>query len=118
MKNVKAVIGIVLIFALGAVVGGLIIQMVYEERMEAIVSGESQGREAVLINRMSKRLDLDKKQQEQVHVILHDLMTDIRKQTRPQIMTALEKSRGRIKQILRPDQVTKYEKIIAEKQGQ
>lgn len=121
MKNVKAIMGILLIFALGIIVGGLTTRMVYEARIDALASGDAQVRETAIMNRLSKRLDLDGKQREQVQVILQNARREIagiRQQTRPQTMAALEKSRGQIKTLLRPDQVAKYEKIIAEKQGQ
>lgn len=117
MKNAKAILGILFIFALGAIIGTLITRMVYEARIEAIVSGDSQARETAIINRWSKNLDLDSKQREEVQVIVHDLrkeMADIRQQVRPQTMAALEKSRMLMKMILRPDQAAKYEKMIAE----
>lgn len=118
MKNAKAIMGILLIFALGVIVGGLGARMVYEERIEALVSGDSQARETAMVNRLSKRLDLDTKQREQVQAIIRDTRQEvavIRQQLRPQIAAILEKSQGLIKQTLRPDQVAKYDMIIAER---
>ena len=117
MKNAKAIIGILVIFALGAIVGTLITRMVYEARVEALVSGDTGAREEALTNRLAKRLDLDAKQKDEVRKIIHDLRVELKgihQQLRPQFMAARETSHEKIKKVLNPGQVAKFEKIIAE----
>ncbi|MDQ5986095.1 MAG: hypothetical protein CSYNP_01813 [Syntrophus sp. SKADARSKE-3] len=115
MKNTKAVLGVLVIFVLGAIVGTLITRMFYEKRIEALVSGNSQAREEALINMMSRRLNLDEGQRDQVRVIIHNTRQAIHQQIQPLTLAAREKSQIEIRKILRPEQITSFEKMLAEK---
>jgi hypothetical protein len=117
MNKLKVISGILAIFLLGAIVGTLITRMIYENRVEALVSGDSQVREEAMISRLSKNIDLDETQRSQIRVIIHEMreeLRDIYKQVRPQSLAVREKHRDKIRKILRPEQIGKYEKIIAE----
>ncbi len=117
MKNIKSVLCILLIFVLGAASGGLGMHIVYRSHMETFLRGDRKAREEMLLNRLSRRLDLDDKQREQARAIVektHEEMDNIRKQYRPQMEAVLEKSRAEMRRTLRPDQLQKFEKFIAE----
>jgi hypothetical protein len=117
MKNAKAIIGVVVIFILGAIVGTLITRMVYEARVEAIVSGDGQAREEALVKRLGKRLDLDGQQRDQVRIIIHNLRNELKgiyREVQPQLMAAREANREKIKEILTPGQIAKYDTLLAE----
>ncbi len=116
MKDIKAIVGILLIFALGAVAGTLVTRMVYENRMDALAAGDVQARNEAMLNRLSRNLDLDSKQQEQVLDIIREIRREVAQIKQPQhdqVKEAVEKGRERIRKILRPDQLELYEKIIA-----
>jgi hypothetical protein len=118
MKNIKAISGILLIFLLGAASGAIITHMVHRARHEAFLKGGPAAREEVIIRRLTKRLDLDSQQQEQVKTVIHEnhiAMQEFRKQTHPQIEALLEQGQKRINTILRPEQQEKFQKIIAER---
>jgi Spy/CpxP family protein refolding chaperone len=120
MKNIKYVLCILLIFVLGAASGGLVMHIVYKSHMETFLSGDRKAREEILLNRLSRRLDLDQSQREKVRAIVeetHVEMNNIRKQYRPQMEAVLEKSRTEMRQILRPEQLGKFEKFIAERKA-
>lgn len=71
----------------------------------------------VIVERLHHKLNLDEKQLEQLREIVketHDEIKNVRKQFRPQIEEILERSRNRVRTILRPDQLEQYEKMIAE----
>jgi len=117
MNKMKVISGILVIFLLGAIVGTLITRMIYENRVDALASGEAQARETAIINRLNKHLDLDETQRVQIRNIIHGMreeLRDIYQQVRPQTLLVREKHREKIKQILRPEQKAKYEKIITE----
>ncbi len=117
MKNIKSVLCILLIFILGAASGCLVMHIVYKSHMETFLRGDRKAREEILINRLSRRLDLDDRQREQARVIVektHQEMDMIRKQYRPQMEAVLDNSRAEMRRILRPDQLQKFEKFIAE----
>ena len=114
MKNTKAILGVLVIFILGAIVGTLITRMCYEKRIEALVSGNSQAREEALINMMNKRLKLDDAQRDQVRTIIHNTRHAIHQQIQPLTLAAREKSRAELRKIMRPEQIENYEKMLAE----
>jgi aspartyl-tRNA synthetase len=120
MKNAKAIIGVVLIFVLGIASGALLMHMSYKSRMESFVSGKPGMREEILLNRLDKKLDLDEQQRVAVRQIIRGTqaeMKEIRKQYRPQIVKALEKSRAEVRKLLRPDQQIKYDQYLAERKA-
>lgn len=120
MKNVKAIIGIILIFALGVTGGALGTHIFYKSRIEALMNGGSGVREEFIVKRLSRNLGLDSQQSEEVRAIMHETHSEIRiahKMIHPQIEAVMEKGQERIKKILRPDQQEKFDKIIAERKA-
>jgi hypothetical protein len=118
MKSIKPVVGIVLVFMLGAASGALVTYLVSQARIEAIISGGPRAREDVLLNRLTRQLDLDSQQREQVKAIIHEThedMRQIRQKWHPQVEALLADSQLRISALLRPDQQEKFKKIVAER---
>jgi Spy/CpxP family protein refolding chaperone len=120
MKSIKPVVGLILVFILGATSGSLVTYMVLQARMEAILAGGPHAREEVLITRLSRQLDLDSRQREQVKTIIqetHEDMRKIRQKSRPEIEALLTDSQLRISALLRPEQQEKFKKIVAERKA-
>ena len=118
MKNFKAIAGILLVFLLGAAGGALVTHMIHEARLERFISGGHRMREDVIVERLTTKLDLDGRQQEQVRGIVHETHDGIRQarsSIHPQIEALLTAGQDRIKLVLRPDQREKFDKIIAER---
>jgi Spy/CpxP family protein refolding chaperone len=120
MKNLKQILCVLLIFLLGAAGGGLVMHMVYKSHMESFLRGDRKAREEILLDRLSRKLDLDNLQREQVRKIIdqtHAEMNNIRKQYRPQMEAVLEKSRAEMRQILRPGQREKFEQFLEKRKA-
>jgi len=118
MKNFKAIAGILLVFLLGAAGGALVTHMIHKARFEHFINGGHRMREDVIVERLTKKLDLDGRQQEQVRAIMHETHDGIRQarsSIRPQIEVLLTVGQDRIKAVLRPDQREKFDRIIAER---
>ena len=118
MKNFKAIAGILLVFLLGAAGGALVTHMIHETRLEHFISGGHRMREDIIVQRLTRKLDLDSSQQEQVRAIMHethDGIRQVRSRFHPQIEALLTAGQDRIKAVLRPDQREKFDKIIAER---
>jgi Spy/CpxP family protein refolding chaperone len=118
MKNWKAIAGVMLVFTLGAVCGGLVTHLVHRSRMERFVGGGPVAREELLVKRLTRQLDLDPRQLEQIKPIVHETqesISRIRQLSRPQVEGLLEESQRQISAVLRPEQREKFEKIIAER---
>lgn len=120
MKNIKAIAGILLIFALGAASGSIVTHMIARAHLESFINGGQHAREDVIVKRLAKKLDLDNRQLEQVRTIVHEThagIQQIRKQARPQVEALLEQGQKRISALLNPDQQKKFDKMIAERKA-
>ena len=118
MKSIKPVIGLILVFILGAVSGSLVTYMVSQSHPEGVLAAGPHAREERLISRLGKQLDLDSQQLEQAKTIIHEThedMRQIRQKIHPQIEALLTDSQLRISSLLRPEQQEKFKKIIAER---
>jgi hypothetical protein len=119
MNQLKAIAGILLIFCMGTVVGALSTRIVYESRIDAIAEGDTQAKDTAALNRLSRQLDLDENQKARVMIIVREIRQELKRihePVRPQTKASLMKGSERIKRILRPDQLEKYEKILAQKE--
>jgi Spy/CpxP family protein refolding chaperone len=119
MKNFKVVGCILMIFLLGLACGALVGHMVYKSKMDSFLRGDRhKAREEMLLQRLSKTLDLDERQRAQVGGIIHETrgeMKKIRESYRPQMEAVLENSRNEVRKVLRPDQREKFECFLAER---
>ncbi len=120
MKSIKPIVGLILVFILGAASGSLVTYMVSQSHLESIISGDPRAREDMLLKRLTRQLDLDSQQREQVTIVIHEThedMRQIRQRTHPQIEALLTDSQLRISSLLRPEQQEKFRKIIAERKA-
>jgi Spy/CpxP family protein refolding chaperone len=117
MKRWKAIVGILLVFFLGALAGVLATYAVYPQRMEGVARGEPGRTREFIVRRLTRDLNLDQAQSEQLGAIVretHAQLRELRKKIRPETEEIMARSQDRVRAILRPDQREKYEKIIAE----
>lgn len=118
MKQWKAIASVIFVFLLGALAGALVTHAVYRQKVENIIKDEPGTMREVIVQRLSRKLNLDATQLEQVRAIVketHAEMKNVRKQIRPQIDEILTRSQTKVRAILHPDQLEKYEKILAER---
>jgi Spy/CpxP family protein refolding chaperone len=112
MKKWKVVTGIIAVFILGAVAGGVISHGICWHRPHW---GEIHPRE-VVVRKLSRKLHLDANQKAQVEVIVndaHNQMREMRRETQPKIDSIMGNAQAKIRAILRPDQKAEFEKLIA-----
>lgn len=117
MKKWHAIAGVILVFLLGALAGGLVVHTIYHQRMESGFRDEPRRMSEFIVGRLSHELHLDPAQMEKLRTIVketHVEIKNVRRQFRPQIEEVLARSQDRVRSILRPDQLERYEKIIAE----
>jgi len=118
MKKWKVIVSVVLVFLLGAVAGALVMHKIDQHRIAGIIRGEPGAVGELIVQRLNYKLHLDPAQLEKLRVIVYetrDEIRNVRKQFRPQIQEVLERSQNRVRAILRPDQLEKYEKIVVER---
>jgi Spy/CpxP family protein refolding chaperone len=118
MKRWKSIVGVLLVFLLGALAGAAVVYRVGHQRVDAVLSGRVGATVDLIVRRLTRSLDLDSVQRDQVRAIVTETRRDIveiRKPVQPQIESAIERSRVRVRAILRPDQQEKFDRIQAER---
>ncbi len=118
MKRWKSIVGVLLVFLLGALAGAAVEHRVGRQGIEAVLSGRGDATVDLIVRRLSRSLDLDSAQRDQVRAIVtetHRDIVEIRKPMQGQVEAAFERSRVRVRAILRPEQQEKFDRIQAER---
>lgn len=121
MKNIKAIIGIILVFTLGATSGATVTYMVQNAKLESFIKGGLEAKGELFISRLTQKLDLDDQQQAAVRAIVKEnsnAIREVRKQYRPQTQAILEQGQARIARILKPEQQEQFRQMIEEYERQ
>jgi hypothetical protein len=119
MERWKSIFGVLLVFLLGALAGAAVVHRVDRQGVESVLSGRGGVTVDLIVRRLSRSLDLDPVQRDQVRAIVTETRRDIveiRKPVQPQIEATIERSRARVRAILRPEQQEKFDRIQAERQ--
>lgn len=109
MKKWKAVLGIVMVFALGVMAGGLVSMKVCRHMRPGPPPVSA------VMHKLDHRLGLDADQHRQVEAIIRDAhaqMDTVRKETLPRIDSIMQGARDRIRAVLTPEQREKFEKLV------
>ena len=118
MNRWKPILGVLLVFLLGALAGAAVVHRVDRQSVEAVLAGRGGATADLIVRRLTRSLDLDPAQRDQVRAIVTETRRDIveiRKPVQAKIEEALERSRGRVREILRPDQQEKFDRIQSER---
>jgi Spy/CpxP family protein refolding chaperone len=115
MKNWKAIAGILVVFLLGMAAGSFGTLGVIKHRW---MRHGPQTMADLIVRRLSWELRLDASQRDQLRAIVTDGQQEIRavrKQFQPQVEEILSRSDAKVRTILRPDQQSKFERLVAER---
>jgi Spy/CpxP family protein refolding chaperone len=118
MKRWKSILGVLLVFLLGALAGAAVVHRVDRQGAEAVLSGRGGATGDLIVRRLTRSLDLDPAQRDQVRAIVTETrreIIEIRKPVQAQVEATIERSRARVRAILRPDQQEKFDRIRAER---
>jgi len=118
MKRWKSILGVLLVFLLGALAGAAVYHRFGHQGVEDVLSGRGGATVDLVVKRLTRSLDLDPVQQDQVRAIVTETrreIGEIRKPVQPQFEAAIERSRASVRAILRPDQQEKFDRIQAER---
>ena len=117
MKNWKAIIGIIGIFMLGMMAGGILTAKIIQKKVREVILGGPEAVANVIVPQMSRQLGLDSQQREQLRVIVLDTqkeMKAVRKQVQPQIMEVLNRAEVKIRVLLKPDQLKAFDQLVVQ----
>jgi Spy/CpxP family protein refolding chaperone len=115
MKRWKAIAGVLLVFVLGMIAGGLVSLGVIRHQWRTRGQGAMTD---FIVRRMSWRLRLDPTQREQLRAIVKEGQQEIqavRKQVQPQVDEIFSRSDAKVRAILRPDQQARFDALVAER---
>jgi hypothetical protein len=118
MKNWKAIVGVTVVFLLGAIAGSLITFGVIRQMYQ--LGRGPQARTDFVVRKLSWDLWLDAQQRDQLRGIVQDgqqEMKPVRQQIHPQVEAILDRADTKIRAILRPNQVAKFDQLVAERKA-
>jgi hypothetical protein len=115
MKRLRSILGIVAIFVLGVIAGGLITLRIIDVAQRKAFEGGGGAVADLVARRISLKLRADAAQREQIRLILRDTAKDfesVREQVGPQLNESLEKTETRLRAVLKPDQQKEFDLIM------
>jgi len=120
MKNWKVIVGVIGVFLLGMMAGGLLTARLIQKRTQrAFMAGSPRAAEFVT-RRLDRELRLDEEQRRQVLTIMQATQHELREvyaEARPRIGGVLADSNRKVREVLRPEQQEKYDRILAERRA-
>lgn len=120
MKRFRAWLGVVLIFLCGAVCGGLVTTRVLQQKLQALLTGGSGKTEDPIVAKLRRDLKLDAGQQTQVRQIVsaaRGQLDVIKAQAQPQTRGIILDGEAKVRALLRPEQVTKFDEMLRTDKG-
>jgi hypothetical protein len=118
MKNWKTILGVVAVFVLGMLAGGLVTAKIFQHRIHQVLTGDQSVVANVIVRRLCWRLRLDATQREQLRAIVSEAQQElktVRKQVQPQVEEILDRAVAKERATLRPEQVEKFDRLVAER---
>ena len=112
--NRKAILTVVGVFVLGMLVGGLAIHLA-ESRVFGVGPRGARGGPGEVVKHLTTELSLDPAQQEQLTSILEETRTryvKLYEPIRPEHERIRQEGRVRIRAILKPEQIDKYNEFL------
>lgn len=108
------------VFAIGFLAGGLTMNLYFTTVKSADPAPATSSRESKkeLLGRLTEELKLSPEQAQQIEGILTETREDylrLRRETHPQYQQIRTRSRDRIRQALRPDQLPRFEEMVRQR---
>ena len=113
-NRVKVSVGILLVFVLGILAGTFGTQAYMKYRMSHFVQRGHEARAELLLERLSRNLDLTETQRAQIEKILRDsqkTLAEIGQRCRPQVSKIIENNFAMIREILTDEQKQKLDEF-------
>ena len=115
MKKLRGCLGVFLIFVFGALFGAAITAGGIHQKIREIVVGGPDKIVQEIVARLNDDLKLDPSQKEMLKAITTDTrikLSALRQQTQPQVEEVLHEAEMKVRGILNPKQVPKFDEII------
>ncbi|MBM3858314.1 MAG: hypothetical protein FJ395_01540 [Verrucomicrobia bacterium] len=118
MKHWKAILGVLVVFVLGAIAGGLVTRGFYQKRIRALWRGQMVVAPELIVREMGGQLNLTPEQRAQIAPIIDDTrqrLQQARAQSEPQVREAFQDMLRRIRETLTPEQQKRFDRLNAER---
>ena len=115
MRTFKRIAGVLLIFIFGVIVGGASAGGAAWKKMRHVLEGGPDAVINVIVKRLDHDLKLDDEQRRKLQSIVDDThiqLRQIRAKTEPETRQALSDAEARVRAILYPEQVTKFDELL------
>jgi hypothetical protein len=120
MKNWKAILGVVVVFLLGMTAGWFLTRAAAAKRLHRVLHGQTAFTAEEITRRLSRQLRLDAAQREQMLPLVQAAQTqirDARTQCQPKVLAALDDFDAKARVVLRPEQLEKFDKLVADRKA-
>jgi len=120
MKNWKAILGVVVVFLLGMTAGAFLTDAAAAKRLHRVLHGQTAFTAEEITRRLSRQLLLDAAQRQQMLGLVQAAqvqITDARRQCQPRVLTALDNFDAKARVVLRPDQLERFDKLVADRKA-
>ncbi|MCI4625242.1 MAG: hypothetical protein L3V56_04690 [Candidatus Magnetoovum sp. WYHC-5] len=116
MKYWRGIVGVIVVFFLGIILGVIVSHIVCDNKMHKfMVGGPPDDMHNMIIKQMTRELELDTKQTEQMQLIMQDMHKEMKafhEQFFPQIKKIVDEADNKTLSILRPEQKEKFQDMI------
>jgi hypothetical protein len=116
MRTFKRILGVLLIFLFGVFVGAVLMTGGAMQKAREIVLGGPEAVMDVVVHRLDRELKLDDEQKRKLQGILDDARIQLRQshaKIRPEVEQTFHDTEDRIRAILYPEQVKKFDQIVS-----
>ncbi len=119
MNRFRSILGIIAVFLLGMLAGGLITFLVFRAIVtaprRAYLQGGGEGVANLVARQFSRRLRTDAGQEAQIRQILRDTAVELEGvagRVAPEVRETMEKAETRVRAVLKPEQQAEFDKMM------
>jgi hypothetical protein len=115
MKRLKRILGVLLIFIFGMIVGGAGASAGFAQKIREVLTGGPEAVVKEIVKRLDEELKLDPEQKRMLQGIAdetHIKLRQSRAKIQPEVDRTLVEAEGRVRAILYPNQVEKFDKLL------
>ena len=115
MRHLKRIIGVLLIFIFGIIVGGVGAGAGFTQKIREVLSGGPEAVVTEIVKGLDKELKLDPEQKRQLLRIAdetHIKLRQSRAKIQPEVERTLGDAEGKVRAILYPNQIGKFDKLV------
>ncbi len=115
MRHLKRILGVLLIFIFGMIVGGAGASAGFAQKIREVLTGGPEAVVKEVVKRLDEELKLDPEQKRMLRGIAdetHVKLRQSRAKIQPEVERTLGDAEGKVRAILYPNQVGKFDRLV------